>query len=465
MVEPKRIELPTFALSTSSSTDYLDSRPKRSQIIILTVLFLPKAGPHCHIKSQLLRPFFYLVASTRSAELFILGTLLVALTAAWLTNQFGLSLALGAFLAGIMLSETEYKQQIEIDIRPFRDVLMGVFFISVGTQFNWMILQTEWVWVGLLTSGLIIGKGAVIAILTRLTGYENAVSLRTGIVLGQGSEFGFAILGVAISNGVITTTQNQPIIASIILSMMIAPVLIRFNRHIAETLFKGSYKSGLNVPIKALDEACENLIDHIVICGFGRIGQNLALFLRDHNIPHVALDLDHTLIKEAWEAGERVFYGDSTSIDVMQQTELKNVKAVAITFDETNITERIIQTVRTINNDIPIIVRSHDDSHMDQLLAAGAINVIPESFEASMMLAKHLLEHLGMTSEKASAFVEEARDDKYLRPRGFFKGEEPDGIEGTTSFRLHTVVLIPDSFAAGKTLGKINLDSFDVIVT
>ena len=414
------------------------------------------------IGRRFLRPFFHVIAGARSPELFTLATLLIALTAAWLTYQLGLSLVLGAFLAGIMLSETEYKQQIEIDVRPFRDVLMGIFFISVGMQFNWMILHTEWFWVGLLTAGLIVGKGAVIAGLTRLNGYEGAVSFRTGLVLGQGSEFAFAILTVAIGSGLVTTLQNQPIIAAIILSMIIAPVLIRYNHNIAEIVFRGSYKSELNMPVNVLDKACEALDGHVVICGFGHIGQNLALFLREKSIAYVALDLDHKLVREAWEAGERVFFGDSTDLNVMRQTELIRARAVAITFDDAVIAEKIIRAVRRINPDIPVVVRSHNDRHMDQLLAAGATNVIPESFEASMMLAKHVLQHLGVPSEKAVSSVEAARHSEYSRLRGFFQGEGP--VEDSAAFLWHTVVLIPGSYAIGKTLGEIKLDAFDVTV-
>ncbi|MFT5395766.1 MAG: CPA2 family monovalent cation:H+ antiporter-2 [Gammaproteobacteria bacterium] len=407
----------------------------------------------------LLRPFYHLVARTHSAEIFTLATLFIALTAAWLTNQLGLSLALGAFLAGLMLSETEYKHQIEADIRPFRDVLMGLFFISVGAQLDVTVILNEWFWIGLLTSGLIVGKGAVIAILTRLLGYELPVAFRTGLMLGQAGEFGFAVLMVAISNNLLTLEETQPIIAAALLSMLITPILIRYNGRITERLFRGAYIAGLNSPTKELNSACETLTEHVIICGFGRIGQNLANILREMNIPYVALDLDHSLIREAWEAGENVFYGDSTHAEILKKAELVRASALIITFDDALIAEHIIKSARQINTAIPIVVRSKDDQYMDNLHSVGASNVVPESFEASMMLAIHVLQHMGISTDKSLAFVAQARKDNYRQLRGYFRGEESLGMDEPGALRLHTVILLPDSYAVGKSIEKINLDN------
>ncbi len=410
------------------------------------------------IGRKLLRPFYHLVAATRSAEIFTLATLFVSLAAAWLTNQLGLSLALGAFLAGLMLSETEYKHQVQADIRPFRDVLMGLFFISVGAQLDVSIILKEWFWIGLLTAGLIIGKGAVIAILTRIAGYELPTAFRTGMILGQAGEFSFAVLVVAIGNHLITLQETQPIIAATLLSMLITPVLIRYSGKIAERLFRGSYKSGLDTPSKELTSACESLSEHAIICGFGRIGQNLANILREMNVQYVALDLDHSLIREAWEAGENVFYGDSTHAEILIKAELERASVLIITFDDALIAEHIIQSARTINKDIPIIVRSKDEQHMDILHNVGASNVVPESFEASMMLAIHVLQHLGISTDKSMAFVEKARKDEYRFLRGYFRGEESLGMDAPEGLRLHTVILSPDSHAVGMSINDIDLE-------
>jgi K+:H+ antiporter len=405
----------------------------------------------------LLRPFYHLVTGTRSAEIFTLATLFVSLAAAWLTNQLGLSLALGAFLAGLMLSETEYKHQIQADIRPFRDVLMGLFFISVGAQLDASIIIKEWFWIGLLTAGLIIGKGTVIAILTRLAGYKSPTAFRTGMILGQAGEFSFAVLIVAISNNLLTLQETQPIIAATILSMLITPILIRYNNRITESLFHGANTSEINTSPKELVLACETLSKHAIICGFGRIGQNLANILREMNIPYVALDLDHSLIREAWEAGENVFYGDSTHIEILKKAELERASALIITFDDTHIAKHIIQSTRTLSKGVPIIVRSKDEKYMDILHDVGASNVVPESFEASMMLAIHVLQHIGISTDKSMTFVEQAREDNYRRLRGYFRGEESLGMDEPEALRLHTVILSPDSYAVGKSVNNIDL--------
>ena len=406
----------------------------------------------------LLRPFYHIVAGARSAEIFTLATLFISLTAAWLTNQLGLSLALGAFMAGLMLSETEYKHQIETDIRPFRDVLMGLFFISVGAQLDVTVILREWFWIGLLCSGLIIGKGAVIVILTRIAGYELPVAFRTGLILGQAGEFSFAVLVVAISNNLLSLHEAQPVIAATLLSMLISPLLIRYNSKFTEYLFRNTYKSGLNAPPKELTSACENLSKHVVICGFGRIGQNLAHILREMKVPYVALDLDHVLIREAWEAGENVFYGDSTHSEILQKAELDRAGALIITFDDPDIAEQIVLAARPINQETPIVVRSKDDRHMEKLHKIGASHVVPESFEASMMLANQVLLHLGISIDISNSFVEQARKDHYRRLRGFFRGEESLSIDEPDALRLHTVVLLPNSFAVGKSIESLRME-------
>lgn len=406
----------------------------------------------------LLRPFYHLVARTHSAEIFTLATLLVSLTAAWLTNQLGLSLALGAFLAGLMLSETEYKHQIQTDIRPFRDVLMGLFFISVGAQLDTSIIVQEWFWIGLLTTGLILGKGAVIVILTRLFSYELPVAFRTGLLLGQAGEFSFAILVVAISNQLITLQESQPIIAATLLSMLITPVLIRYNSRITEIIFRGHYKSGANVPSKELTAISETLSNHVLICGFGRIGQNLANILREMKIQYVALDMDQSLVREAWEAGENVYYGDSTHAEILKKAEIAKANALIITFDDAHIAEHIIISARSINKDVAIIVRSQDEQYMDVLHDVGASNVVPESFEASMMLAIHVLQNLGIPTDQSMAFVEQARKDEYRLLRGYFRGETSLGLNEMYALHLHTAILLPNSYAVGRSIDDIKFE-------
>ena len=448
-VVPFLVIIPILALGDGQSLTWPALLALTKGLLAFFILF--KAG------RWLLRPYYHQIAATHSAEIFTLATLFVALAAAWITNLLGLSLALGAFLAGLLLSETEYKHQIETDIRPFRDVLMGLFFISVGAQLDISILLREWFWIGLLTAGLIIGKGAVIMILTRIAGYELPVAFRTGLALGQAGEFGFAILVVAIGNELLSLQETQPIIAAALLSMIVSPILIRYNGPLTEALFRGKYKSGAETPPRQLDLACQTLSGHVIICGYGRIGQNLAHILREMEIGYVALDLDHSLIREAWEAGENVFYGDSTHSRILRNAGLSNAAALAVTFDDPGVAENIIHACRPINAALPVIVRSKDDRHMDRLYATGASHVVPESFEASMVLAIHVLQRLDVSIDKSMAFVRQARKDDYRRLRGFFRGEETLSMDDPDVLRLHTVILLPGSFAVGRSITALDL--------
>ncbi|MEM7027038.1 MAG: monovalent cation:proton antiporter-2 (CPA2) family protein [Pseudomonadota bacterium] len=449
-VVPILVIIPILASNTDQAIAFPIVMALGKGLLAFVILF--------YFGRKLLRPYYHLVASTHSSEIFTLATLFIALAAAWLTHELNLSLALGAFLAGLMLSETEYKHQIQSDIRPFRDVLMGLFFISVGAQLDIFVVFDEWIWIGLLTAGLIIGKGSVIILLTKLFGYEMPVAFRTGLVLGQAGEFGFAILVLALSNQLLNLEETQPIIAAALISMIISPVLIRYNSTLANKLFNKTYKSGANVPPKEIEQACKSIRQHVVICGFGRIGQNLANILREMNIQYVALDLDHSIIREAWEAGEQVYYGDSTENDVLEKAEVMRANALIITFDDPTIAEGVITATRSLNKSIPIIVRSRDERHMDILHDKGASNVVPESFEASMMLAIHLLQQLGISNDKAMAFVDKARKDDYKKMRGYFRGEEDFDMDATETLRLHNISLIQDSFAIGKTLAEMELE-------
>jgi CPA2 family monovalent cation:H+ antiporter-2 len=405
----------------------------------------------------LLRPLLHAVACAHSAEIFTLAVVLLALAAAWVTSLAGLSLALGAFLAGMMLGETEYRHQVEADIRPFRDVLLAIFFITVGAQLDPAALPTVWTEVLLVLIGLVAGKGLVVALLTRLAGYEPGVALRTGIVLAQGGEFGFALLTLAVGHRVLAPAQTQAVLAAMLLSMLLAPVLIRHNRAIARWAFAGTYLPPQAQAAREIDEAARDLGGHVIVCGFGRIGQNLAAFLREEDIPYVALDLDPVLIREAWEAGEGVFYGDSTHREILTAAGIARAGALVVTFDDAPTATRIIQTARLLAPAIPLVVRTRDDAHLEELEAAGASVVVPESVEASMMLATHLLQRLGVPTDEVLQLVESSRNDHYRRLRGVFHGTETESVEQVDRYRLHTVVLPPEGHAVGRTLAELGV--------
>jgi len=415
------------------------------------------------VGQRVLRPLFHMVASTHSVEVFTLTVLLVALSAAWFTSALGLSLEMGAFMAGMMLNETEFRHQIEAEIRPFRDVLMGLFFIYVGLQLNLMVLPQIWEAVVLLVLTVTLGKGLLITALTRLAGQDLGVALRTGVVLAQGGEFGFALLAMALGRGLLSREESQSLIAAVVFSMAIAPLLIRHNGALAKHLCARSYVPHRQAQAERLEAAAQALRGHVIVCGFGRVGQNLARFLTEEGFVYVALDLDPRLVREAWEAGEQVYYGDSAHLDILEAAGIGRARALVITFDEWYVAERIIRTVRTRSPDLPVIVRTPDEVHMGRLERAGATEVVPETLEASMMLAAHLLERLDVSADEILRLVEKARTGHYETLRGRFHGEEPETLEEADDpHHLHTVVLSEGSYAVSKTLRELRLDTLKV---
>ncbi|TNG01203.1 MAG: hypothetical protein EP297_02740 [Gammaproteobacteria bacterium] len=207
--------------------------------------------------------------------------------------------------------------------------------------------------------------------------------------------------------------------------------------------------------------------DHVIVVGFGRIGQNLIKFLRQEGFDYVGLDLDPVLVREAYEAGERVFYGDATHVEILRAAGLKRAKALVITLPESHTAEKIILSARNRNPDIPIVVRTDDDLHLEELENAGATLVVPENLESSMMLASHLLKHLDVPTEEVMRLVENARNDHYHSLRGYFHGMEPESVEEAVSelYRLHTVVIAQGCVNIGKRISDLNLDAIDIRIT
>ncbi|MEN8176559.1 MAG: monovalent cation:proton antiporter-2 (CPA2) family protein, partial [Pseudomonadota bacterium] len=414
----------------------------------------------------LLRPALHWIAAAHSVELFTLAVLLAALTAAWLTESVGLSAELGAFIAGMLIGDTEYRHHVELEVRPFRDVLMGLFFITVGMQLNLFTLPAILPWVLLLLVGVVIGKGLLVTLIVRLGGHETGVALRTGLVLAQGGEFGFALIALALGHSLLSLEDSQPVLAAVVLSMAIAPILVRRNGDIAKRLCS-TYLQQWEAQAHQLSEEAEHLKDHVIICGFGRIGQNLSLFLKEEGIPYVALDVDPALIREAWEAGEPVFFGHATHPETLETAGIERAKALVIAFDDYTAAQKVIHSVRSLNPGLPVIVRARDDAHLEGLQAAGATDVVPESMESSLMLATRLLHRLKVDLDEITRVVEQSRTDHYRRLRRYFHGEEEmEDLSELDSdrFRLHTVVLPPGASAVGRSVADLDMAATDAEV-
>lgn len=412
----------------------------------------------------LLRPLFHEITKTHSAELFTLTVLLVTLSAAWTTHSAGLSFALGAFLAGMMLSETEFRHQIEADIRPFRDVLLGLFFITVGMLLDISIVSLLWPWVLMVTLGLVLFKFALVYLLSIGFGSIPGVAVRTAVVIAHGGEFGFALLALALSKNVLENVAGQVMLASVVLSMILAPFVIYFNGRIAKFLCSTSYGSNRAQMVNDIASTTQGMEGHVIICGYGRIGQSIARFLVKEGFSYIAADLDPVRVREARTAGDVVNYGDTTRKEILEAAGLERARLLVVTYDNSQSAEKVLAQVQQLNAELPVLVRTGDDRHLEELKQAGATEVVPETLEASLMLAAHMLLLLGITSRRINQLIREARSDRYQLMRGFFVGEEGDLLGDATLSRFHLapVKLLPAAFAVGKNLGELKLEECGV---
>ncbi|MFI4920815.1 MAG: cation:proton antiporter [Gammaproteobacteria bacterium] len=415
----------------------------------------------------LLRPLLHQIASARSAELFTLTALLVTMASAFGTAALGLSLALGGFLAGMMLAETEYRHQVEADIRPFRDVLLGLFFITVGMLLNPAVVARHWLLLIVAVLGLLLFKTALIAVLSRYLGADNNAALRTGLVLSQGGEFGFALLSLGLAQHVIRAPLAEFSLAVIVVSMMAGPLLIRYNRRLAARLFPESEAEEHDLLQHDIGRHQLHLENHIVIIGYGRVGQNVARFLEPEGFEFVALDLDPVRVRHAREAGDSVYYGDGTNRDVLRAAGIERAKVLVITYFKVSTALKILGHVKKMRPDMPVLVRTRDDAELDKLQAAGATEIIPETLESSLMLASHLLHVLHVPMTQILRKIQEVRSHRYSLLRSVFRGQDALPLDETHAYReqLHTLTLSPGAYAIKRSLTEIDLKSMGVVVT
>ncbi len=425
------------------------------------------SGAMLAVGHWLLRPLFRSIAAFHSAELFTLTVLLFSLSAAWLTSVSGLSLALGAFLAGMMMGETEYRHQVESDIRPFRDVLLGLFFVTVGMLLDVGAVLQQWHWVALLVVLVTLGKAGLVFMLTRAFGAESGVALRTGVALAQTGEFGFALLALAKQGDLFDPVTAQIILAVMVISMGMSPFLIRYNGWFAKHLCAASYVKSREAQRSEIAGAGHELSDHVIICGYGRIGQNIARFLEKEQIPYIALDLDPYRVQEAREAGDPVFYGDATHGSILEAAGLGRAKILVISLDDTMSALKILPQARNLRPNLPILARTRDDSSLDKLQEAGATEVVPETFEASLMLVTHLLFLLNIPVSRIVEHMESVRSQRYQLLRQIFPGQATVSSTGGDSAKevLHAVTLPAEAHAVGLTPAELNFDEAHVILT
>ena len=405
----------------------------------------------------LLRPLFLMIASVRSAELFSLAVLLAVLASAWATHAVGLSLALGAFLAGMMLAETEFRHQVEATIRSYREVLLGLFFITVGMLLDVGLLLRDLPLVTAILLGMLLLKAAVVTFVAKPATKSWFKSLRTGVIVAQGGEFGFALLILLLRNELLDQRLVQPLLAATVLSMVLSPLIIRHNRRITRILLR---ESG-NPQTEAMRQERVTLAaadrEHVVICGFGRVGQNIARVLEQSGFEYIALDVDPHRIRTGRQAGDPVVYGDAGQVKVLENVGIAHASVVVITFANPDVALRILRAVRELRADVPILVRTQDDTKLTELQAAGATEVVPETFEASLMLLSHLLLLVKLPVGAVLRTVNDIRSHRYGMLRQYFRDANAEHLDETHAFReeLHSVILPPHAWAVGRSITEL----------
>jgi len=413
------------------------------------------AGP------RLMRGWLGVVARRRSNELFVLNVLLVILMMAYLTSLAGLSMVLGAFLAGMLISETEYRFQVEEDIKPFRDVLLGLFFVTVGMMLDLGLVLRELLAVVALFAALMAGKFALIAALSRAFGAAPGTALRVGLAAAQAGEFGFVLLSLTSAAGFVPERFLQILLAAMIFSMLATPFLIQASDRIVMRLSRSEWL----LRSLALHRVAVQSIEaerHVIILGYGRNGQRLARLLAAEGVRYVALDLDPERVREAAAAGDTVVFADSARREALVAAGIARAAAVVITFADANAAVRVLAHVHELNAQVPVVVRARDEADIERLSAAGASEVVPEAFESGVMLASHTLVWLGMPLSRVMRRVAQVREEHYELLRGLFRGESDEAGADAPPARLHSVTLDAQAHAVGRPLSELPLGGVQV---
>ncbi len=455
-VVPLLILIPAFAQESDAMAATLGLAMLKAVVVLGFLLF---------VGQRIMRPWFQWVAGHKSPELFTLNLLLFTLGLAYLTESAGLSLALGAFLAGMLVSETEYRYQVEDDIKPFRDVLLGLFFVTIGMRLDLMQVMLNWGDVLLLVAAIVVGKAVLVAGLGLAFGSARPTAVRTALGLAQAGEFGFVLLAQSADLNLLGTEITQPVLAAMVLSMLIAPLMINrmdtLTRLIAGSEWAGRAKEVHDIAVKTFGKS-----KHVIVCGYGRSGQNLARLFEAEDISFVALDADPERIRAVAASGVSVVYGDASRREVLVAAGLSRAQAIVVTYSDLHSSMAILRHVRELRPELPVVVRTIDDTHIDELKAAGAAEVVSEVMEGSLMLASHALMLLGIPLSQVLKRIRGVRETRYAMMRGYFRGasDVDDELDQQSQPRLHTVLIPQGAAAAGRSLEDLALDDLLVEV-
>jgi CPA2 family monovalent cation:H+ antiporter-2 len=451
-VVPLLVLIPALGASAEQLFETLAMATVKATVLISLLLV---GGP------RIMRFWLTLVARRKSEELFVLNLLLITLGLAWLTELAGLSLALGAFIAGMLISETQYKQQVETDIRPFHDVLLGLFFISIGMMLDWRLVLERWPLVLLLVTLPVLFKAVIVTLLARALGATAGVSLRTGLYLAQAGEFGFVLLTLSQQSALVPPALLNPILASMVLSMLATPFIILYSNPLVMKLVSSEWLQQ-SLQMTTIARKSIGVNKHVIICGFGRCGQNLARMLDLESIPYMALDLDPDRVRQAAAAGDSVVFGDAARLQALMAAGLARASAVVITYLEVPGAMKVLAHTRAHAPQVPVIVRTQDDHDLETLRQAGATEVVPEAIEGSLMLASHALALVGVPMRRVLRIVQGQRDARYNLLRGYFHGADDDSLDELHQERLTSLTLSPNARCIGQQISQLDLHGLGV---
>ncbi len=457
-VVPLLILIPALSGPADALFDTLALATAKAVALLALVLFFGQ---------RVMRTWFFYVARQKSAELFMLNVLLITLGLAWLTEIVGLSLALGAFLAGMLISETEYRYHVEEDIKPFRDVLLGLFFVTVG-----MFLDVGQIILSLpavlaMLAALLVGKFLIAGAASRLLGSPQGTAARTGLWLCAGGEFGFVLLSQIDEARLLPPALSQVVVAALVLSMLLAPLIVQASEKIVLRLVPSEWMSR-SLQLTSIATQSMFVDKHAILCGFGRNGQYLGRLLEQEGITYIALDLDPERVREAAAAGETVVFGDAAKRETLMAAGIARASVVVITYADTDAALRAMSMVRACRPDVPVVVRTADERDLEKLQEAGAAEVVPESVESSLMLASHALALVGIPLPRILKRIREIRAERYHLLRGIYRGGEhlhEESLEERQQVRLHSVPLEAGAYGIGKSLAELRLRELGVEIT
>ncbi len=456
-VVPLLILIPSFSQTPETMAWLMVIAAFKATALLLVVLQYGKG---------VLSRWFVVVARGKSAELFMLNVLMVTLGLAYLTELAGLSMALGAFVAGMLISETEFRHQVEEDIKPFRDVLMGLFFVTVGMMLDLPLVYSNLVVVTALLAGLLVVKFAVVWGASRLFGATPGGAMRSGLWLCAGGEFGLVLLALIRQSAVASQPVVQAVLAALVISLLLAPFIVHYSERLV-LRFAASEWLLRSMQLTKVAAKAMRTEKHAVICGFGRNGQQLARFMAHEGVSFLALDLDPDRVSEAAAAGENVVYGDAARRETLVAAGVTRASVLVISFADNRAAERIMRHVRELAPALPIVVRTIDEKDFDILQRAGAAEVVPETLESAMMLASHALIHAGVPINRVLKRIRQIREARYRTLRGFFHGDSDLGENERDSEepRLRSVSLSEGAYAVGRKLAELAIEPTGAEVT